>query len=167
MSSIEDLRGIQNPLRTYEWEVEITGPASLGGEEGLTSRAQTVAIPEVSVEPIELNHKSEKTVYAGRVASARTMTINFFDDENLTVYRFFKQWMQLIHNENTGGGVSRSAYIAGLSIKQLSQDSETVIATHTITGAFPTSIGEQSLSYDDSSILTLDITLSYQTHNVD
>lgn len=164
--SIEDVRAINNPQKSYEWEVEILGP-STGGEPGLTARAQTISIPETSVEVIEINHKSDKTTHAGKTSSPRTMTVNFFDDEALTVFRFFKNWMQLIHNENTGGGANRTAYVATILIKQLHTDSETLSATHTVRGAFPTTIGEVSLSYDTSEHMTVDITFSFQTHNVD
>ena len=162
--SIEQTRSIETPQRAYEWEVEIAGPATIGGIDNLFAYAQTASLPEESIDTIEINHKSEKTMHAGRVASGRTFTINFFDDENLTVYRHMKNWLETIKSSQTGGGVDRTLYGADVIVRQLESDSETVAAEHTYRLAFPTTIGEVSLSYDSSEVMTFDITFAYQRH---
>ena len=164
MATIEDVRGI-TPQMNFEWEVDILGP-STGGESALTIHAQTVTIPETSLDIIEMNFKSEKTTHAGRTSSPRTMTIGFIEDQNLTVYKFFKNWLNLIHNEFSGGGVNRAGYIAGINVSHLEKDSTTVSALHTILGAYPTSLGDVSLSYDNSEIMTVEVTFSFQNHSV-
>lgn len=163
--SIEQTRAINNPQRVYEWEVEINGP-STGGLDNLLAYAQSTSLPEESVETFEINHKSEKTVHAGRVASDRSFTINFFDDENLTVYRYINNWIELIKNSATGGGVDRTLYGANIIIRQLGADSETVTAEHTFVLSFPSSRGEVELNYDSSEAMTFDATFSYQRHIV-
>lgn len=164
--SIERTRAIHNPQKSYEWEVEIIGP-STGGLNSLTAYAQTVSLPEESVEEIIINHKSERTTHAGRVASARTVTLGFFDDEGLTVYRYITNWLEIIKNSVTGGGVDRSLYGAEIVIRQLKSDSKTVSAKHTLKLAFPTSRGEVSLNYDSSEAMTFDVTFSFQRHIVE
>lgn len=165
MATIEQVRGI-TPQMSYEWEVDILGP-STGGESALTAHAQTISIPETSVDVIEINFKSEKTSHAGRTASPRTMTISFIEDQDLTVYRFFKGWLNLIHNEFDGGGVNRAAYIANIVIKQFQKDSETTTGTHSIIGAYPTTLGDVSLNYDSSEVMTVEVTFSFQNHSID
>lgn len=159
--SIEKTRAIDTPQKSYEWEIEIVGP-SIGGLEGLSAYAQTASIPEESIEEIVINHKSERTVHAGRVASARTTTINFMDDESLTVFRYIRQWQEIIKNSVSGGGVPRSLYVADIIVRQFNTDSQTVTAEHRLRGAFPTSRGEISLSYDASEVMNFDVTFSYE-----
>lgn len=166
MATIEDVRGINNPQMNYEWEVEILGP-STGGETALTTHAQSVTIPEVSSEVIELNFKSDKTSHAGRNASPRTTTVTFFDDEDLTVYRFLKNWKSLINNESTGGGVNRPAYVANIVIRQFARNSEDVVANHTLIGAWLTTVGDVSLNYDSSEVMTVEATFNFQRHITD
>lgn len=163
--SIERTRAIQTPQKAYEWELNINGP-STGGLEGLKAYAQTVSIPEESTDTIEIPHKSEKTTHAGRVASARTFTVNFFDDEAGTVYRYFKAWMNLIKNNRTGGGVDRSLYSANVEVQKLLADSETAGMLHLFEGAFPTNLGEISLSYESSEVVKFDVTFTFQVHDV-
>lgn len=159
--SIEQTRAISTPQKIYEWEIEIAGP-STGGLEGLKAYAQSATIPEESIEEIVINHKSERDVHAGRVSSARTTTINFMDDESLTVFRYIQNWMEIIKNSQTGGGVPRSLYQANIIIRQLNSDSETVSAEHVLVGAFPTSRGEVSLDYETSDVMKFDATFSFQ-----
>lgn len=163
--SIEKTRAIDTPQKSYEWEIEINGP-STGGLDGLTAYAQTASIPEESIEEIIINHKAERTVHAGRVSSSRTSTINFMDDESLTVFRYIKNWLEIIKNSNTGGGVPRSLYTANIVIRQLNSDSETVSAEHILIGAFPTSRGEVSLNYDSSEVMNFDVTFSFERQSV-
>ena len=163
--SIEKTRAIDTPQKSYEWEIEINGP-STGGLEGLQAYAQTASIPEESIEEIIINHKAERTVHAGRVSSARTTTINFMDDESLTVFRYIQNWLEIIKNSQTGGGVPRSLYSANIILRQLNSDSETVSAEHILTGAFPTSRGEVTLNYDSSEVMNFDVTFSFERQSV-
>lgn len=164
MASIENVRAIHQPQRAYEWEVEILGP-STGGLPALTVHANSFSIPELSIETMEWNHKSEKSGYHGRIASDRTLTISFYDSEDLVAYTFFRQWFDTMHNQTTGGGAERSIIDADIILRQLAEDSETVTGRHEFVGAFPTSIGEVSLDYESSEIMTFDMTFYFQKHN--
>jgi len=160
--NIQDLRSMTAPpQRAYEFEVEIVG-LSTGSEEGLTTRAQSVSIPATSNEAIEINYKSRKTYFSGRDSSSNTVSISFLDDENFTAYNYFQKWNDdLINNPVTGGGTTRALYTATVLIKTMAGDDETVTSTTRLLNAFPTEIGEMSMSYDTNQQVTFDVTIQY------
>ena len=160
MANIQDVRAIATPQRSYEWEVEIIG-LSTGADESLTFHAQNTTIPEETIGTIEIPYKSRRTHHAGRDESGRTVTITFWEDEDHTVYSFFKDWMNLISDNRTGGGVDKEGYSAEVVIKTLNSDSETTSGKFTLTKAFPTSLGEVTLDYSATEHATIDITLTY------
>ena len=161
MASIQDVRSINAPQKAYNWEVEIVG-LSIGVDERITFHAQSTAIPEETVGTIEIPYKSRRTHHAGKDESGRTMTITFFEDEQHTVYSFFRNWLDtLISNPVTGGGVNREGYSAEVLVKTQNTDEVTVSGTFRLTNAFPSSIGEMSLDYSSSDHVTLDVTMTF------
>lgn len=165
MANIQDIRGNAKPQRNYEFEVEILGSIAGGTLPILTQRVQNASIPETSVETFEINYKSRKTIYAGRDASSHTISITFWEDEDGSVYRFFKDWMENgISNSIVGGGLTRDLYTAQMRITQFSTDSVTPTAVHFIDGLFPTSIADRQMSYDSSDMSTVDVTFSFETN---
>ena len=160
MATIQDVRAINTPQKAYEWEVEILG-LSTGADENLTFHAQSTTIPEETIGPIEIPFKSRRTFHAGKDESGRTITITFWEDEDHTVYSFFKDWLELMSNIQTGGGVDREGYAAEVVIKTLNTDSETESGRFRLTNAFPTSIGEVTLDYASNEHTTIDITMNF------
>lgn len=165
MATIQNIRSVGNPQRSYEFEVEILGNSTTGSLPLLTERVQNATIPETSVETIEINYKGRKTIHAGRDASSHTATVTFWDDEDHSAYRFFKNWMENgISNSTVGGGLTRDLYAVEMVVKKMAHDSNTVTGTNRFTQVFPTALGDITLSYDDSSHMTFDVTFSYDSN---
>jgi len=161
MASIQDIRSVETPQRAYEWEVELNGGSTSGNLPILTQRAQNVSIPEISVETIEINYKSRKSLYAGRDASPHTVTVTFWDSESHDVYNFFRDWIAGISDPFQGGGDDRGSYAAEMIIRKFAHDSTTETGKNVFTKVFPTSLGEVSLNYEGSEHMTFDVTFSY------
>lgn len=161
MTTIQDIRAIHNPQKSYLWEVDIVG-LSTGTLEDTAFFAKEVSIPPSSVETIVINHKSGRTAYSGRDSSDHSVSITFWDDETHQVYDFFQNWHDnLLRNPITGGGVTRDLYTADLIIKLQSTDEETVTQRIRLGHAFPTEIGEVSLSYESTDAVEFSVTFSY------
>ena len=165
MSSIQDIRAINTPQRSYMWEVEVQG-LSTESLADMAFYAKTVSIPQISVEPIIINHKAAKTHHSGRDASAHTTTVTFWDDEAQTIHKYFNDWMGLMHNQTTGQGSARDIYSADLVIKLKDASDENITSTITLTGAFPTDMAEVALSYDTTEPVEYSITFNYETKDV-
>lgn len=166
MATIQDIRakdaGIQ---RSYSWQVDLRSNDLVGSFELFGAHANNVNIPEKSVETITINHKSRKSVYAGRDSSPNSFTIEFWEDENHSVYNFFDNWMENgISNSRTGGGVIRNEYGIELHAQLLGHDEETVLGEHIFEKVWPQSIGEVTLDYSDSNAALITVTFSYDIH---
>lgn len=165
MASINDVRSVNNPQRNYEWEVEVLGSSVAGTLPLLTLRAETVTIPQTSVETIEINYKGQKTFHSGRDASSHTISCTFWDSEANDVYNYFKNWMENgLSNSVSGGGTTRDQYAAELLIKLMAADSESITQTNRLTNVFPTEIGDVSLDYSGSEHKKVEVTFSYDTN---
>lgn len=159
--TIQDVRAINNPQKSYMWEIEVRALSS-GSIEDLKFYAKTVAIPQLAVEQVIINHKSDAARHAGRDASAHTVTVTFWDDENLSIINFFHDWMDnLIHNPNVGGGLTRDLYSADLVIKLKDATDDNVTGQFVLKHCFPIDLAEIPLSYDTSEPVELSVTLSF------
>lgn len=164
MASIVNTRSVNDPQRAYEFEVSLFGTNSLPI---LTERVQNVTIPEKSVETIEINFKSSKTIYAGRDASPHTVIVTFWEDESNSLYAFFSEWMDRIRRPDGSGGETRDLYNAEMLISRLMADSTTVSASNRLSNVFITSLGDVSLSYESSEHMTFDVTFSYDENTAE
>lgn len=166
--SIQDVREDIEPQRAYEFEFELLGSTASGNEPLLVQRVNSLTIPSVENETIEINFKSGKTFHIGRDSSPHTFTVSFRDGIDGAVYKFFKNWKENgINSMETGIGASRDVYSAEANIRLFENDSDTVTITHNFTKVFPTSIGDVSLDYSSSEVTTFDITFSYDVHSVE
>lgn len=162
MSSIQEVRGVNTPQMSYEWEVEILGSPASGNLPILKERAQSAQIPEKSVEEIIINYKANQTRHAGRDSSPHTQTTVFWDDENNSVREFFDNWFENgILNTDAGGGLSRDLYAAQMIIRRLAKDSSTVTEEWMLTNVWPQTVGQGDLSYEGSETATVEVTFSY------
>lgn len=166
-TTINDVRATNNPQRAYEYEVDLLGSTASGSLTVFTQRVESVAIPESSLETIEINFKGRKTMFPGRDSSPHTFTVNFYDSENREVYTFFKKWMDKANNEILGGGVTRDLLASDMLIKTFAADSQTVTGTNRLTKVFPTNVGEVSLDYASSEHMKVAITFSYDTNTIE
>lgn len=161
MASIADIRSTNDPQRAYEFEVTLTGGSTSGNLPIMTQRVMNVNIPETSLEQIEINYKSRKTMYAGRDASPHTMSITFWDTEGSLTYNYFRDWIAGISSFTDGSGSTRDAYAAELIVTRLAADSSTPTGINRLTKVWPTTVGELALSYESSEHMTFDVTFSY------
>lgn len=166
MSNIQDIRNSANPPQlAYAWEVEIVAPSIVGAPPILAARAETLTLPEKSIESYEINHKSRKSRFAGRDASPGTFTVQFWDDESHQVYDFFDKWIENgISNSQFGGGLSRAFYEAELRAKMQAHDEISGTGIHKFTKVWPSSLGDISLSYDASDKVIFTVTFTYDEH---
>lgn len=166
MANIANLRANVEVQRAYMWEVFING-LSTGALDGLDAFAKTVSLPQTSVEQLVVNHKAGRTHYAGRDASGHTVTVTFWDDESLSVYRYFSDWMNLIHDQKTASSAPRSDTTADMAIKLKNSSDDAVTGTIKLTKVFPTELADVSLSYDNSDAMEVSVTFSFDERHVE
>lgn len=162
------------PQKGYMWEVHIRGSV-YAGDAGIIDPtpftktlhyyAQSVSIPESSVEVIEDSYLGEKYHHAGKDASAKTIAITFWDDQNLYAYQFFQNWMNLMHSaaSNIGRQAMKRVYCRDATI-QLKDTSDLFInAEIAVQYLFPTRLSDVSLDYNATDVMTFTVDFVYDS----
>lgn len=159
-TTIQNVRAIATPQKSYEWEVSVLGLSTGSPISGLTAYAKTVNIPSSSVDQVRIPFKSSNTYFAGRDSSPHTVSISFWDDEAGTIRNYFENWYNLLlHNSVTGGQSPHTLYVATLDIKLFDSTDTNITSEIQLTGAWPQSINDISLNYDASD--PIDITVGF------
>ena len=166
MTDIQQVRAITNPQRAYQWEVTING-LSTGNNADLVFHAKTVAIPNSQVDTFAINYKAAHVYFAGRDSSSHTVTITFWDDESQKVREYFQNWFDtLMFNPLTGGQTPKNLYTADINLRLMDSSGDVSTAKIVLTDAFPSEIGDISLSYETSDALELSVTFMYDVKSI-
>lgn len=152
----------REPQRGYMWEVEFVNPMDSAGYTS-TFYAKQTAVPTDIVENIKRYYQGVEYSYPSRNTSPRIFRITFWDDDNLTNYRFFQGWI----NTTSYGPYQYTAYPetyereVRLKLKDTTgSQTRTTMIMH---NARPTELGEATLSYDQSGLFEFDV-LFYFTY---
>ena len=168
MAGIQDVRELDSDIQgSWIWEVEIEGIAGATDvPEQHTFQAQSVTIPEMSLGVVEIPFKSNRTYFRGRDDTDQSLTINFFDTEDHTVYEFLWNWMNNINafGEDTGGGENKDDYKATIKVRTQGKDEETDTGEWVFKGCWLNSIGSIELDYESDEAMTVEATLQFDFH---
>lgn len=142
------------PQRAYMFEVAV-----LGGEQepNIKFFLKNAVIPSSSREPIILDYLDTRVVFPGKYTGSRSVTLTFWDDERLTMFRYFNRWLTATENKRIKSNYSRDLVI---SLKDTSDFIET--ARITLKNAFVTEVADVNLSYESGEIMELSVTFAYE-----
>ena len=147
------------PQRAYLWEVNIQN--DVNPMDSLQLYARDVTLPAVENDFITKEFMGQQFYYAGKESSQKAVSVTFWDDESLSVYSYFQLWMQWLARPDDGAQAYKENYAKDfvLSMKDTTDLFET--GRFKLTKAWPTSLGEVSLSYESSEIMQFTVTLAY------
>ena len=163
--------------RDWTWVAEfpsipaknMTGPNAGDLSEGLLIRCKSIAIPQGNIGTLESNFYGVKQFFASKPDIGHQVSCVFEETEDLFVSKFFYNWRQMIYNINTGGsefdskignGTAGSGY--GATIKLwLTQYNKTPNGLVEFERAYPTSISEVALSYDNDSKVSITVGFTF------
>lgn len=147
------------PQKTFMWEVSFRGTGR--SFQNAKLYAKNASIPQSSVETIEQNFLGNKMFHAGKDASSHTLNITFWDNENMEVYRFLQEWINLLHDPAYGAAVRKTTYSKIMTLRL--KDTADVFTTGDfhLHECFPSEISEVSLSYDVSDAIEISATFYF------
>lgn len=163
------------PQRGYTWEVHIDAPLSVTKlaptnlaahfNQALMYYAQAVSLPEMTVDIIEDNYLGEHYQHAGKQTGGKNATITFWDDQSLTVYGYFRNWMNLVHTGGELGGTGRQTgkldYVRTIRT-QLKDTTDFMVNLEVkFVNAFCNSVSDIQNTYDSSDLMRVTVSLTF------
>lgn len=157
-----------DPQRSYQWDVEF----SVDGSNDRTAQnakfyAKTVSIPQKSIETFQIDYQGVKIMHPGKDSSPKTVTITFWDDDNLTITKYIREWFSLLSHNELGDAVSsRRNFARDIKITLYEGNDLRTTGVIKMKQAFPTDISDVSLSYDNSGTLEVSVTFTYVKQSI-
>jgi hypothetical protein len=145
------------------FKATINFPAYAGGDVELTSfLCKGAQLPQSTTALTTLNFRGRELKLAGD-RTFEDWTVTILNDTDFSVRDAMERWMNGINAHSANTGLTNPVdYQSDLIVEQLDRD-ESVVKKHTFRGAFPTTMGEIELSYDEKDqVETFPVTFAYQ-----
>jgi hypothetical protein len=151
-------------VRPNRFKSKIFFPEFLGGE--LPTAYSEVYIESTSIPSIDLG-EIEVPLYGGSVLKIAgdevyaPWSCTIKADGGLVVYKAIRRWMEFIKSPIVGTRAKDLSYLKNIELRLLDGANQTIL-TSELTSAFPTSLGEFTLSYEErDTISRFDCTFAY------
>lgn len=165
---ITAIKGRGEPQRSYMWEVYVKGQTAMPSN--TYTYAKTVSIPNFSTEDMVLNYMGEQLHYAGKNSSNKSIQVTFWVNQKLTPYKELLDWWYKTSEPTTGFQTYKNhkgtGYAQTLELKLIDVTNFRYNAVITMENAYPTEIGEVSLSYESSEMMEVSATFVFDTINM-
>ena len=139
------------------------GYAQVGGEiEDLAFLCGATSIPAMTIAPVNVAFRGRNIKIAGD-RTIEEWTVTVYNDTDFKLRNAFERWQNGINNMSDNEGLTNPVdYQVDAFVDHLDRNGNTV-KSYTLRGAFPTSVGEIELDYDEkTAIETFVVTFSYQ-----
>jgi len=144
------------PQRRGHFEVQIEG---FPGGDMLTLITQSIFVPGVENEVVELQYMNEKVRYAGNVTfNGGEITVRDFVDKD--TYKMIMEWRKQVYDPDTGeihwtGSYKKQGYVI------LTDPEGRVERKWRLINVWPSSVATGSLEHGQSDIQTIAVTLTF------
>lgn len=160
LESTHKVEARKEPQHAYRWEFLMTG--IFGIKEEIQFYAQRTAIPAVTQEPITRYYAGNKYHYSGRENSTKILNVTFYDNQELQIYRFFSKWMSHMNNYHLNKKVNPINYQKSVILRLKDTTDGMINDEFTFERCFPQEIGEVTLDYGSSEVMTFDVQFIFE-----
>lgn len=161
--SVDISKGVE-PQHAYRWEFLVHG--FLGDSEAVKFYAQNCSIPEKRNDPVKVSYCGSSFYYQGKSSSDKTLTVRFYDNQDLDIYKFIYLWYNLMTAGRENAMVNPINYMKSGEVRLLDTTERIITEQFVFQDMFPTNIGEVSLDYSASEIMTFDVTFQFNDMDV-
>lgn len=151
---------VDDPMRAYMWEVRFRDNQGRG--DYITYYAKNTAIPTSMNESIKRFYAGVEYSYPGRDTSPRVFRVTFWDNQNLETYRFFQYWFDVMNQGADMLKVNPVNFYRDVELVMKDSSDAQELFVFDIKEAYPTEIGEVTLSYADNAEYTFDVMFSFR-----
>ena len=162
------LKGGGARANQFKVTMPFPGYASVGGETSdLAFLCQGASLPGQTLTPTTVPFRGRVLNLAGD-RTFNPFSITVLNDTDFKLYRGFERWFNGMNNMTDNEGLTNPVdYQVDMFVDQLDRNGAT-LKSYTLRGAFPTTLGDITLSYStNSEVETFDCTLTYQYFETD
>lgn len=153
------ITNVGEPQKTYMWEISMLSDRD--PLDNMLFYGRTVTVPETQNEPVVKEYMGQRFFYSGKDMSSNVCTITFWDDQELTIYKYFKLWSQKLHVPIDGSKAFKHNYTKDFIISLKDNLDLFRTGVFTLKSAYPINIPEIQMSYDDNNVIEVSVTLQY------
>jgi len=147
------------PQKAYMWEVVFLD----GFSSRITYYASDVALPSHTQSQITRYVQNKPVKYPGKDNSPNTCRITFWDDQDLTSYRFFVEWYRDMNTALEGRRKRPEGYKRSIRLNLKDTSDFLIDEAVTLSGCFPVEISPAQMSYSSSEVFTFDVDIAFDT----
>lgn len=137
--SIDQIRSIGNVTQLFRWNLQIAAfPSAITAPpttEALNLRCESVELPKLTNQPVEVNIRGHKVKQPGIGQYAGTLQMTFIETVDNVVHNFLRQWREACWQTKTGISRPKTELEAIILIHRLNQQDEP-IWEYKLIGAF-------------------------------
>ena len=124
-------------------------------------KCKAAPLPAGNVEKVPVGYMNRKINVAGD-RTFQDWTVTIYNDDAHTTRQDIIDWQDLAHSQgSTITGSTPAVYKKTATITQYARDGSTATKTYTITGLWPTEVGQIQLDWDENnSIETFEVTFA-------
>lgn len=152
----------EEPQRNYMWEVQFPSPFD---SQGFYAKfyAQQTAVPAAIVEAVKRYYNGVEYSYPSRDTSPRIFRVTFWDNDSLSIYRYFEAWRQLTSYGEHQLKAYPMTYTRDIELRLKDITNLMTRSKFVMKNCRPMEIGEVSLSYTESGLFLFDVLFTF-TH---
>ncbi len=119
--------------------------------------AKSLSIPETAVEVIEDNYMGDKYMFPGKVNSAKSANITFWDDQHFTVFGYMQTWINELKSANSfmGRQMPKPQCVRDIMIDLKDTSNLFTILRITLKNCLISTLNDVTLDYDTTEPLTV------------
>tara|TARA_B100000287_G_scaffold200842_1_gene189642 strand:- start:212 stop:814 length:603 start_codon:yes stop_codon:yes gene_type:complete len=172
LSFQEAIRGGVRPnlfMVSHDWPGNVTAPELLGATDPVQFMCKSAALPATNVGTVELPFRGRVVKVPGD-RTYETWTATFYNDDAFKMRAAYEKWISLTNGVDVNLAESDIAStFKRITISQLDKfgkaDDLTVIRSYDLVGAWPVSVSQISVAYDNNdSYEEFDVEFAYQYH---
>jgi len=170
MITIEEVRGLGEILKSYQWELNIIPPSSVAatiGSDILRLYADSASIPAIGSGQIQVSSGGHTLNYAGKAEYSQQWSVQLRTYENLDTIRLLRDWHQLQWDRRTGAQYPKADYEAVAMEVYLTDSFKNRLQTYSIYGAYIAQIGEVPLDYNSNAQISIPCTFTFDWMNTE
>lgn len=158
--SIENLRSLPDPQRTYKFNMIISKfPGGSGDAEGMNVRCISSDVPSRANEKISINTHGHDVHWHGKATYSGSITLTIHETEDLYMQRFKDAWQELHWKTNEGEQATKMEIETPITLELLDAHLKK-IGSYELVGCWVENVDGYQLVGDGGAV-EITMTLSY------